>query len=158
MTGVYWHLHNDRFYLIDAVTGKTYNRHGKPSGCLCSDGYVRFAGHYAHRAVWESVHGPIPMHLEVNHVNGDKADNRLENLELVTRSENVRHAVALGLGRRGEAKPNAKLTEARVIEARRRVAAGEPLRPIARECGVDAKTLRDAVTGRSWAHVGGTQE
>lgn len=37
---------------------------------------------YAHRLVWQALHGDIPDGLEVNHINGVKSDNRPENLEL----------------------------------------------------------------------------
>lgn len=37
----------------------------------------------AHDVVWEAAYGPIPDGFEIHHRNGDKQDNRLENLELL---------------------------------------------------------------------------
>jgi len=37
-----------------------------------------------HRIVWEAFNGPIPGRLEINHKDLDRANNSLENLELVT--------------------------------------------------------------------------
>lgn len=47
----------------------------------------------AHRLVWEAAHGEILERLEINHKNGNKQDNCLDNLELVTSSQNSLHAV-----------------------------------------------------------------
>lgn len=47
-----------------------------------------------HRLVGEAFLGPRPSGHQINHKNGDKTDNRLENLEYVTPSENVRHSLA----------------------------------------------------------------
>jgi hypothetical protein len=51
----------------------------------------------AHRLVYEAFNGPIPDGLFIDHVNGVKTDNRLENLEAVTHQENMDRAKALGL-------------------------------------------------------------
>ncbi len=44
-----------------------------------------------HRMVWVEAHGPIPDGYVIHHKNGDKLDNRLENLEMMTRGAHRRH-------------------------------------------------------------------
>ena len=41
-----------------------------------------------YRIIWEMHFGEIPAGMEIDHVNGSKADNRIENLRLATRSQN----------------------------------------------------------------------
>lgn len=45
-----------------------------------------------HRVVWEAFNGQIPKGFEVNHINLNRQDNRLDNLELLTHQENCQHA------------------------------------------------------------------
>lgn len=84
----------------------------------------------AHRCVWQAFNGPIPAGLEINHKNGKRDDNRLENLEVVTKSENALHKFHVngyrshGRSLRGAANHAAKLTEDAVREIRRLYATG----------------------------------
>lgn len=41
-----------------------------------------------HRVVWEAFNGPIPAGMHINHINENKTDNRLKNLNLMTPKEN----------------------------------------------------------------------
>lgn len=43
-----------------------------------------------HVLVWEEHYGPVPAGKELHHINGDKLDNRIENLQCVTRLEHKR--------------------------------------------------------------------
>lgn len=46
--------------------------------------------HYVHRLIWEAAYGPIPDGHHVHHVNHDPQDNRLENLELLSKPDHAR--------------------------------------------------------------------
>lgn len=52
---------------------------------------------FLHRIIWTAFNGPIPDGITINHRDGDKANNRLDNLELATHAEQLEHARAIGL-------------------------------------------------------------
>lgn len=106
----------------------------------------------AHRLVWMIHHQrPVPDGLEINHKNGDKADNRPSNLEAVPRSHNAAHA----LHRLGQIKmrhtPGAKLSLQQVLEIRELCRLGALSKmAIARQYGVTPKTIRNIETKAKW--------
>ena len=54
------------------------------------DLYVNGKTHKLHRLVWQAFNGPIPEGVDIDHVNGQKPDNRLENLRLASCADNLR--------------------------------------------------------------------
>lgn len=86
----------------------------------------------------------------VNHINGNKHDNRSENLEWCSYLENTTHALETGLTPRGEGRESAKLTDDCVAEARRRYKSGDNLMKMADEYRVCHQTLHRAILGGSW--------
>ena len=69
---------------------------GKEAGSLLPKGYIgiTFGGrtHYLHRIIWEIHNGKIPNDLEVDHINENTSDNRIENLQLVTSKQNTQRS------------------------------------------------------------------
>lgn len=88
---------------------------------LCLNG--KCVNRKVHRLVAEAFI-PNPLHkAQVNHIDGNKENNNVENLEWVSRSENIQHAFRTGLMTndhlKGSRNKLSKVDEATVIEIRR---------------------------------------
>lgn len=66
---------------------------GKPAGAVDSSGYVHVVMsrkfYQAHRIVWALAHGKDPYPQLLDHVNGNRRDNRPDNLRVATPALNV---------------------------------------------------------------------
>lgn len=112
-----------------------------------------------HRLVAEAFLGIPKEKLEVNHKNGKKTDNRLENLEWVSHAENMRHADELGLRNiKGENHPRSKLTNEEVLKIFEIANAGVPTSEIAQIFNVAPCTISNIKAGRRWAHLTGAPQ
>lgn len=89
-TGKLFWLHRKRGKRGDGIFNAKYagkealsclNAYGYPSGTLLGRTCT------AHRVIWALVHGEWPT-LQIDHINGDRADNRLGNLRHVAGCEN----------------------------------------------------------------------
>jgi predicted XRE-type DNA-binding protein len=120
---------------------------------LCKDSKKKF--YSAHRLVALSFFGIDENKTQVNHKNGIKTDNRVDNLEWVTLSENMEHAYKTGLAcKKGEQNHNRKLTNKDVLKIRHlRNAKKLKHWEIAKILGVTRKTVGNVLNGITWTHV-----
>lgn len=102
---------------------------------------------------------PNPEGLrDVNHKNGNKLDNRVDNLERITHSENVQHAYRTGLAKKqiGEENHAHKLTKKDVKYIRSVYLKRDPhygAVALANKFNVDRTTIYDIVNRRTWREI-----
>lgn len=126
------------------ITPHGYNR------VVLSKGEAKHA--LVHRLVLAAFCGPRPDGMESCHGNGDRADNRIENLRWDTRANNHADKKLHGTLARGERCGKSKLTEADVRFARAMkgvISTSE----IARRLGVVRRTVAHIFNGDTWSHV-----
>ena len=105
--------------------------------------------HHVAVLIAEAFLGKRPPGMEVNHLDGIKDHDCEHNLEWVTASQNMKHAVLNGLVTPPTG-PNKKLTPAavRIIKT-----SDDTRQELATRFGVTEWTIRDILKGRTWQHV-----
>lgn len=159
-----WHLIPSEKGYEASDHGRIRNKatgHVKKPGKL-PRGYLNMAmGHdrrrYVHHLVAESFLGPRPRGLEINHIDGNKENNRPENLEYVTHSQNQRHAyrvlgtLKLNLPHgSGEKNTMAKLKGCEVEEIKRLAWMGIGQRLVGRMFRISQSTVSNIKSGKTW--------
>lgn len=89
---------------------------------------------------------------QVNHINGIKTDNRVENLQWVNNSMNQLHAYKLGLqpSRKGESNSRAKLSYDDVTIIKTKYNSGMTISEISEEMNIIIYRIRQIIYGRTW--------
>jgi hypothetical protein len=106
-----------------------------------------------HRLVLEAFVGPCPEGQECRHLDGDKTNNRLDNLRWDTHGENILDRFRHGTVKFGEDVPNAKLRRTDIPQILELRASGRSFRDIGGRFGVGEATIEDVVYGRTWKQL-----
>jgi hypothetical protein len=140
------HLISDRGRVLTINNGKATFRLGYND----VNGYLSLTfGHKdrrsIHRLVGEYFLAPKEGAPCINHKDGDKHNNRVENLEWVTYAENNQHAYDTGLN-----PGNSKLTKEQVFEVYKLKKEGKRLREISKLVDINYSALKDIYSGKNW--------
>ena len=133
------------------------HRQGYKKVCVKTENGIK--NRLVHRLVLEAWIGPCPEGCVTNHKNGNKTDNRLQNLEYCTQKENMVHACGYGLcpkppTTRGSECRLAKLTEEKIL-ALRAEKDRKPgyLKRLSAQYGITPSTVSKILLRRIWTHV-----
>lgn len=111
------------------------------------------------------VHKLIALHFipntndyqEINHIDNDKLNNNIDNLEWCTREHNMQHCVKSGrsnildiCGIKGVKNPNSKLSNEQVLEIKNRLQQGESTTSICKDYNVSSTVILNIRKGKSY--------
>lgn len=141
---------------VDAGAGKAWavRFYGKELSSINRLGYKVFTLHLDgkrlqikfHRLIWIAANGLIPEGMMIDHINRDRSDNRLENLNLVDAKGNAQNRRNYS----GRKNPAAKFSEEVILKIRADFKSCKNVARIARKYGVSHSQTSNIVHRRSW--------
>ena len=142
-----------RFIVKEKILKIRLNKYGYVKIILSKGNKKTFL---VHRLVAKAFVKNVDNKPDINHLNGIKIDNRVENLEWVTKSENTIHAFKTGLlkGLKGEDNPASKLLEEDIIIIRK-LRGIKPQPKIAKMFGISQSHVSDIQLNKVWQHIDG---
>lgn len=130
--------------------------------CFSFDGYLRVKlrlgmnsriTRNVHRLVMLNFLPPEDTSLDVNHKDGVKTNNCVDNLEWCTRKHNVIHSYEMGLAsNKGQRHPRALFKDSDIPIIHEMRKEGYKLKEIAEKYGVHISTISKITTGKHWSH------
>jgi hypothetical protein len=144
----YWNRGGKSVSAFPRILSLSVNGNGYPTK------YINGANYRLHRLVAQ-MFIPNPDNLPViNHIDGDKTNNHVSNLEWCNKSHNERHAQRMGLKNKalGEKCNKSHLSNEVVLEIFK---SGLGCRELGRMYGVYHSTVLSIKTGKTWNHVTG---
>lgn len=157
-----WKKHPLSEYLISNIgrvknpaTGKIIKCFVNKAGYMVVAKRVTTKARGLHRAMMEAFFGVIPENLVVNHKDGNKLNNVLSNLEVVTVQYNTQHAYAMGLakGRQGELHHSNKIDENDLLEMYQLFELGYNNDYISEKFGLHSRYVSLIRHGKRWEHI-----
>ncbi len=142
--GSVWSKRNSMWLKPDIRRGYLYYS-------LCTDGKRK--SYTAHRLVAMHFIKKVDNKRQVNHINGIKSDNRLENLEWCTPGENQKHALANGLmkPKKGILNGQSKLTEKDIKDIRQNTKLNQ--RELAKKYRISFQQVSRIINKTRWKHI-----
>lgn len=104
-----------------------------------------------HRLVLETFIGNKPKGKQARHLNGNKRDNRIENLQWGTAKENANDKTIHGTKAKGEKINTNKLTKTQITEIREQFNSGRSANSIAKIYSIHIRTVYKIINKETWA-------
>lgn len=135
----------------ERLIGRIIDKDGYYRRTLCKNGKCKQV--IEHRLVAKAfINNPFDKPA-VNHINGIKKDNRVENLEWCTNKENTHHSIAIGLqDQKGIKHHKCKLTEEQVLEIRE-IGFSQTRMSLSKKYGVSRTNILGIIRGKFWKHL-----